>query len=221
MIKFICFILMVLRICKYVLVVLILFTNMACGQKTQTLETLTSNSGNDTLTVAAGCFWCVEAPFEQLKGVVSVESGYMGGSVVNPSYEMVCTGTTGHAEAVRIIFDTNIVAYETLMEVFFTVHDPTQLNRQGADVGTQYRSAIFYKNEMERLKASELIEELDASAAYSSKIMTKLEPIGPFYSAENYHQDYFQNNENQPYCRYVIQPKMEKFKKVFEKYLEQ
>ena len=221
MIKFICFILMVLRICKYVLVVLILFTNMACGQKTQTLETLTSNSGNDTLTVAAGCFWCVEAPFEQLKGVVSVESGYMGGSVVNPSYEMVCTGTTGHAEAVRIIFDTNIVAYETLMEVFFTVHDPTQLNRQGADVGTQYRSAIFYKNEMERLKASKLIEELDASAAYSSKIMTKLEPIGPFYSAEKYHQDYFQNNENQPYCRYVIQPKMEKFKKVFEKYLEQ
>jgi methionine-S-sulfoxide reductase len=221
MIKFFCFILMVLRICKYVLVVLIPLTNMACGQKTQTLESLTSNSGNDTLTVAAGCFWCVEAPFEQLKGVVSVESGYMGGSIANPSYEMVCTGTTGHAEAVRIIFDTNTVAYETLMEVFFTVHDPTQLNRQGADVGTQYRSAIFYKNETERLKASKLIEELDASAAYSSKIMTKLEPIGSFYSAENYHQDYFQNNENQPYCRYVIQPKMEKFKKVFEKYLEQ
>ncbi len=206
---------------KYLSLALLLLTNLACGQQEADKEQIQANSGNDTLTVAAGCFWCVEAPFEQLNGVVAVESGYMGGTVANPSYELVCTGTTGHAEAVQIVYDTNTVSYETLMQVFFSVHDPTQLNRQGADIGTQYRSVIFYRNDIERVRAVNLIDELDASGAYASKIMTKIEPAGPFYIAENYHQDYFEINGNQPYCRFVIQPKMDKFQKAFENYLKQ
>jgi peptide-methionine (S)-S-oxide reductase len=212
---------MKLRTYNFLLLVLLSLTNLACGQQVPEKEQIEVNSSTDTLTVAAGCFWCVEAPFEQLNGVISVESGYMGGTVANPSYQMVCTGTTGHAEAVQIIYYTTVVSYATLMKVFFSVHDPTQLNRQGADVGTQYRSAIFYRNDAERIRAVQLIDELDSSGAYASKIMTKVEPIGPFYAAENYHQDYFEINGNEPYCRFVIQPKMDKFQKVFEKYLKQ
>lgn len=209
------------RIFNCLLFVLLLIANLACGQQTDKKEQIEVNSNTDTLTVAAGCFWCVEAPFEQLNGVLSVESGYMGGTVANPSYELVCTGKTGHAEAVQIIYDTTKVSYATLMKVFFSVHDPTQLNRQGADVGTQYRSAIFYRNDAERIQAVQLIDELDASGAYASVIMTKVEPIGPFYKAENYHQDYFEFNGDEPYCRFVIQPKMDKFQKVFENFLKQ
>ena len=212
---------MKLRIYNCILFVLLIITNLACGQETEENEHIELNSSTDTLTVAAGCFWCVEAPFEQLKGVISVESGYMGGTFANPSYEMVCTGATGHAEAVQIIYDTTAVSYATLMKVFFSVHDPTQLNRQGADVGTQYRSAIFYRNDAERSRAVQLIDELDASGAYASKIMTKVEPEGPFYKAENYHQDYFEINGSEPYCRFVIQPKMDKFHKAFENFLKQ
>ncbi len=216
-----CLSFMKLRILNCLLFVLLLTTNLACGQQTEEKEQIEVNSSTDTLTVAAGCFWCVEAPFEQLNGVLVVESGYMGGTVANPSYELVCTGTTGHAEAVQIIYDTTKVSYATLMKVFFSVHDPTQLNRQGADVGTQYRSAIFYRNDAERIQAVGLIDELDASGAYASKIMTKVEPVGPFYKAENYHQDYFELNGDAPYCRFVIQPKIDKFQKVFENYLKQ
>jgi methionine-S-sulfoxide reductase len=212
---------MKLKAMKNILIGILFLSQTACGQQGTVDEEVPVNAVYDTLTVGAGCFWCVEAPFEHLHGVTDVQAGYAGGTVANPSYELVCTGTTGHAEAVRVVYDTNRVSYATLLEVFFGVHDPTQLNRQGADFGTQYRSVIFYRNESERLLASKIIEELDASGAFSDKIVTKLEPMGPFYAAENYHQDYFVNNAEAPYCKFVIQPKMDKFQMVFQKYLKQ
>lgn len=154
--------------------------------------------------------------YDNLKGVKSVYSGFAGGSVENPSYEEVCTGRTGAAEVVEITYDKSITNLDEIFKVFFTVHDPTTLNRQGADVGTQYRSAIFYKNEDQKKAAQSIIDELNASKVYSSKIVTTLEPFIKFYKAEEYHQNYYENNKDKPYCQFVIQPKIEKFEKVFK-----
>ena len=173
-------------------------------------------SNLETITLGGGCYWCVEAIYEDLNGVKSVVSGFSGGNVADPSYEEVCTGTTGHAEVVQITYDKNITDINEIFKVFFTVHDPTTLNRQGADVGTQYRSVIFYKNEEQRKAAQSIITELNKAKVYDSPIVTKVEPFKKFYKAEDYHQNYYANNKNQPYCKMVIQPKIEKFEKVFK-----
>ena len=166
-------------------------------------------------TLAGGCFWCLEAVFDEVKGVQSVESGYAGGHVANPSYQAVCTGMTGHAEVVRITFDADVVSYRDLLHVFFGIHDPTTLNRQGADVGTQYRSAIFYHNEEQRQVAEEVIKDLEAQNIWDRSIVTAMEKIDNFYIAEDYHQEYFANNPRQPYCQAVVAPKVAKFRKHF------
>jgi peptide methionine sulfoxide reductase msrA/msrB len=177
----------------------------------------TESKGNlETIVLGGGCYWCVEAVYENLQGVKSVYSGFAGGTVENPSYEEVCTGRTGAAEVVEITYDKSITNLDEIFKVFFTVHDPTTLNRQGADVGTQYRSAIFYKNEDQKKAAQSIIDELNASKVYSSKIVTTLEPFIKFYKAEEYHQNYYENNKDKPYCQMVIQPKIEKFEKVFK-----
>lgn len=170
----------------------------------------------ETITLGGGCYWCVEAVYENLDGVKSVVSGFSGGKTVNPTYEEVCTGETGHAEVVQITYDKNITNINEIFKVFFTVHDPTTLNRQGADVGTQYRSVIFYKNDEQKKAAQSIIAELNKAKVYNTPIVTKLEPFKVFYKAEDYHQNYYANNKNQPYCKMVIQPKLEKFEKVFK-----
>ncbi len=166
-------------------------------------------------TLAGGCFWCLEAVFDSLKGVESVESGYAGGKVANPSYQAVCTGTTGHAEAVQITFDPQAISFKELLQVFFTVHDPMTLNRQGADVGTQYRSAIFYHTSEQKMLAEQTIVEMNAAKIWSDPIVTEVTPFAAFYRAEDYHQEYFANNPNQPYCQMVVAPKVAKFRKKF------
>ena len=169
----------------------------------------------DTATFASGCFWCTEAIFQEVEGVESVESGYTGGHIKNPSYREVCDGTTGHAEAIRIVFNPDLVTYTDLLEIFFMTHDPTTLNRQGADVGTQYRSAIFYHSQDQKAEAERIINDLNASGAWDDPIVTEVSPAEIFYPAEDYHQDYFENNSNAAYCNFVIVPKLEKFRKVF------
>lgn len=163
----------------------------------------------------SGCFWCTEAVFELVKGVVKVESGYSGGSVPNPTYEAVCTGRTGHAEVIRIYFDPDVVSYSELLEIFWKTHDPTTLNRQGADIGTQYRSVIFYHNEDQKRLAEEYKQKLDEAGIWNDPIVTEISPFRKFYIAEDYHQNYYENNAYQGYCSFVITPKIEKFKKVF------
>lgn len=175
----------------------------------------------DTATLGTGCFWCTEAIFDQLDGVISVTSGYSGGHVSNPSYKEVTTGETGHAECVQIVYDTSKISFDELLEVFWQVHDPTTLNRQGADVGTQYRSTIFYHNDEQKQKAEKYKAELDKSGAFDNPIVTTLEPFTKFYTAENYHQEYYELNKNSnPYCSIVIRPKLEKFEKVFKSKLK-
>ena len=168
-------------------------------------------------TLAGGCFWCLEAVFEQLRGVTKVQSGYAGGHVPNPSYEAVCTGTTGHAEVVQVAFDPAIVSYRDLLGVFFTLHDPTTLNAQGGDVGTQYRSAIFYHDDEQRRSAEEVVRELEAEHVFDDPVVTEIAPLTTFYPAEEYHREYYRRNPNQPYCRAVIAPKVAKLR---SKYLE-
>lgn len=175
----------------------------------------------DTLTLGGGCYWCVEAVYERLEGVQEVISGYSGGRMKDPTYEMVCTGTTGHAEVVRVIFDTTKTSVYEVLKVFFTVHDPTTLNRQGADVGTQYRSVIFYRNEQQRRIAGELIAVLNEEKVYPNPVVTEVSPLKAFYIAEDYHQDYYARNPSQGYCRLVIQPKIDKFEKVFKDRLKE
>lgn len=167
-------------------------------------------------TLGAGCFWCVEAVFQRLNGVDSVVSGYTGGHVKNPTYRQVCDGTTGHAEVAQITFDPAIVTFEEILEVFWYTHDPTTLNKQGNDVGTQYRSAIFYHNDEQKMKAELFRKKLNEAKLWKDPIVTEISPIQEFYPAEDYHQNYFNDNGNQPYCVYVVKPKVEKFKKVFE-----
>jgi peptide-methionine (S)-S-oxide reductase len=170
----------------------------------------------DTITLGGGCYWCVEAVYENLNGVKSVVSGFSGGKTINPSYEEVSTGKTGFAEVVQITYDKNVTSLDEIFKVFFTVHDPTTLNRQGADVGTQYRSVIFYKNEEQKNAANNIINALKKAKVYNDPIVTAVEPFTKFYKAEDYHQNYYDNNKNQPYCKMVIQPKIEKFEKVFK-----
>ena len=170
----------------------------------------------ETITLGGGCYWCVEAVYEKLEGVKSVVSGFAGGKNENPTYAAVCTGATGHAEVVQVTYDKTITNLDEIFQVFFTVHDPTTLNRQGADVGTQYRSVIFYKDEEQKKAAKSIIDQLNTEKVYSSPIVTTLEPFTKFYKAEDYHQNYYENNKSEPYCRMVIQPKIEKFEKVFK-----
>ncbi len=166
-------------------------------------------------TLAGGCFWCLEAAFQQLKGVSKVRSGYAGGRVLNPTYEQVCSGTTGHAEVVQVEFDPAQIDYADLLGVFFTIHDPTTLNRQGGDVGTQYRSAVFYHSAAQKAQAEAAIVELDAADLWGAPIVTEVRPLDHFYPAEAYHQDYFLRNPNQPYCAAVVAPKVAKVRKHF------
>lgn len=173
------------------------------------------NSHLEEATFGAGCFWCVEAVFQQLEGVKAVESGYAGGNVENPTYEQVCTGNTGHAEVTRITYDPNIISFEDLLQVFWHCHNPTTLNREGADIGTQYRSAIFYHDEEQKRMAEESLKEVDASGLWEDPIVTKIEPLKNYASAENYHQDFYEKHKNSPYCDAVIKPKLDKLKEEF------
>src|SRR6266498_4837476 len=168
-----------------------------------------------TATLAGGCFWCLEAVFDEIKGVQSVESGYSGGSTTNPTYRDVCSGMTGHAEVVQVKFDPEIVSYRDLLNVFFAIHDPTTLNRQGADVGTQYRSAIFYHDDEQKKIAEEVIKDLTAQKLWDRLIVTDVTKLDKFYMAEDYHQEYFARNPYQPYCQAVVAPKVSKFRKHF------
>ncbi len=179
-------------------------------------QTHTATAHTDTATFGAGCFWCTEAQFQQLKGVISVESGYAGGTVKNPTYKEVCTGTTGHAEVTNIVYDPSIISYDEMLAAFWMSHDPTQLNRQGNDVGTQYRSAIFYHNDEQRKKAEEYKQKLMDEKVFDKPVVTKIEPFTVFYKAEDYHQNYYNENGEQPYCQFVVRPKVEKFQKVFK-----
>lgn len=173
------------------------------------------NSSHEVITLAGGCFWCIEAAFNLIRGVEEAESGYAGGDRPNPSYEQVCTGTTGHAEVVRVTFDPAIISLAEILDVFFAVHDPTTLNRQGPDVGTQYRSAIFYHSEEQKQAAEKAIAELEAEGTFDAPIVTVVTPLKAFYKAEEYHQRYYERNSGQPYCRAMISPKLAKVRKLF------
>jgi peptide-methionine (S)-S-oxide reductase len=169
----------------------------------------------EVATLAGGCFWCLEAVYDQLRGVTDVVSGYAGGHVVNPTYKQVCDGTTGHAEVVQVTFDNDVVSFGDLLDVFFTIHDPTTLNRQGADVGTQYRSAIFYHSPEQKAAAEQKIADLTQQQIWPDPLVTEVTAAGPFYPAEDYHQEYFANNPNQGYCQFVVAPKVAKFRKLY------
>ena len=184
--------------------------NQQISMKTEELKDL------ELATFGNGCFWCTEAIFEQLEGVYNVEAGYAGGAVKNPSYKEVCTGNTGHAEVIRLRYDPKKISYRELLDVFFNTHDPTTLNRQGADVGTQYRSAIFYHNDEQKAEAEKMIADLEKAEVFDNKIVTEITAINNYYVAENYHQDYYNNNKNAGYCRAVINPKLEKFIKQYK-----
>ncbi|HTN44914.1 MAG TPA: peptide-methionine (S)-S-oxide reductase MsrA [Flavipsychrobacter sp.] len=202
----------------------------ACAQHPETSQTFQqmnqtqTTSGNekqlDTATFGAGCFWCTEAQFQQLDGVMKVESGYAGGHVKNPTYKQVCTGNTGHAEVTNIYYDPSKISFDELLAAFWIAHDPTQLNRQGNDIGTQYRSVIYYHNDEQRQKAESYKAKLNAEKAYSSDVVTEISPFPEFYKAEDYHQNYYNDNASQPYCMMVIRPKMDKFEKVFKNKLK-
>jgi peptide-methionine (S)-S-oxide reductase len=170
---------------------------------------------SEIATLGGGCFWCLEAVYDRMEGVIAVTSGYMGGKAENPTYQQVCSGKTGHAEVVQVEFDPAVAGYRDILEVFFSIHDPTTLNRQGNDIGTQYRSVIFYHSDEQRRVAEDMIRELESEKAFDAPIVTAVEPAQPFYGAEGYHQDYFANNPNQPYCAFVVAPKVAKFRKKF------
>jgi len=190
-------------------------------QQIKSPEKMNMENSIEIATLGSGCFWCTEAVFEGLKGVISAESGYSGGDVKNPSYREVCNGTTGHAEVVQVRFNPSEISYSRILEVFFNTHDPTTLNKQGADVGTQYRSVIFYYSQTQKMIAEEMIQELNLKRAFAKPIITEVAPLTAFYKAEDYHQDYFANNPDAAYCSYVIRPKIEKFKKNYSDQLKQ
>lgn len=202
--------------------IFLIYSLSACShnaQPTQQImssnDTLPTQSGTELATFGNGCFWCTEAIFQQLRGVVAVRSGYSGGQIKNPSYREVCTGRTGHAEVIQIEYNPNEVSFATLLEVFWQTHNPTTPNRQGNDIGTQYRSAIFYHNDTQRAEAEHFKKQLDLSGAFNKPIVTEITAFELFYPAEDYHQNYYLNNSNASYCQYVIVPKLDKFKKVF------
>jgi methionine-S-sulfoxide reductase len=210
---------------KFIITIFSLFSFIGCNQaKNQTTEKDTSkkvkksnmNTHLEVATFGGGCYWCIEAVFQRLEGVEKVESGFSGGQVKNPTYKEVCTGTTGHAEVIQITFDTTKTSFEEILKVFFTMHDPTTLNRQGNDIGTQYRSAVFYHNDEQKKAAEEIIAALNTSKAYPNPIVTEVSKLDVFYKAEDYHQNYYNENSDEGYCRFVIQPKIEKFEKVFK-----
>ena len=204
--------------------VIFLATFTSCAQienqnkimSSDTKISLPAGVENDTATFGTGCFWCTEAIFQELDGVLKATSGYSGGNVENPTYKEVCEGTTGHAEVIQVVYDPSKITYDDLLKAFWQSHDPTTLNRQGNDVGPQYRSVIFYHNDEQKEKAVKYKAELDKSKAFDNPIVTEISPYSKFYVAENYHQDYYNNNGSQPYCYYVIKPKLEKFNKVFK-----
>ncbi|MBS1777250.1 MAG: peptide-methionine (S)-S-oxide reductase MsrA [Bacteroidetes bacterium] len=206
--------------------VLVVLQLTACAQKhveqSKTFQTMNEKNETkqeqkiDTATFGAGCFWCTEAQFQQLDGVVKVESGYSGGAIENPTYKQVCSGNTGHAEVSNIYFDPSKISYDELLAAFWVAHDPTQLNRQGNDVGTQYRSVIFYHNEEQRKKAESYKQKLNQEHAFNGEVVTEISPFTKFFKAENYHQNYYNDNSSQPYCVWVVQPKLDKFRKVFK-----
>ncbi len=202
---------------KVVITISLLATTLAMGQST---KPKTMNSDLQEATFGAGCFWCTEAVFLGVKGVTKVESGYSGGTVKNPSYREVCTGLTGHAEVTRITFDPKQVSFSDLLEIFWNTHDPTTLNKQGADEGTQYRSVVFYHNDEQKKTAEAYKAQLEASHVFKNKIVTEISPLTNYYPAEDYHQNYYALNGSQPYCQYVIRPKVEKFEKQFKNKLK-
>lgn len=192
-------------------------TSCAAKKATKAPQPVISTSANtDTVTFGNGCFWCTEAIFQEVEGVISVESGYSGGSVENPTYEQVGSGVSGHAECLNIIYDPTKVSYDELLEIFWQTHDPTTLNRQGNDIGTHYRSVIFYHNQSQKDVAEKYKKELNQSGAFTNPVVTTLEPFKKFYKAENYHQGYYNQNGSEPYCQFVIRPKVDKFRKVFK-----
>ncbi|MFA7327481.1 MAG: peptide-methionine (S)-S-oxide reductase MsrA [Candidatus Kapaibacterium sp.] len=204
---------------RIIFIFALLIGTTACtnaDEKTNHVEKEIMSSIVDTAIFASGCFWCTEAIFQELNGVDKVESGYIGGEKPNPTYEEVCSGNTGHAEATRIYYNPEIITFKELLEVFWKTHDPTTLNRQGNDVGTQYRSGIFYLSEDQKNLAEEYKKKLNDAGIYENPIVTEITPTSEFFVAENYHQNYYNQNGNQPYCSFVITPKIEKFKKVFE-----
>jgi peptide-methionine (S)-S-oxide reductase len=201
------------------LLTLILSINFSMAKPDMGDISLAQADSLEQVTLGAGCFWCVEAVFQRLKGVYNVESGYSGGHIDNPSYQQVTTGRTGHAEVIRFDFDPSIISFEQLLEVFWHTHDPTTLNRQGADIGTQYRSVIYYHNDSQRLTALESKHRTDASGLWDNPIVTEISPLINYYKAENYHQNYFNNNPNAGYCSVVIAPKLRKFMRQFSELL--
>jgi peptide-methionine (S)-S-oxide reductase len=213
---------------KHILLILsLLFSLSSCGNYEATLQndtvfkkmSTTNNSTNkmiDTLTIGGGCFWCVEAQLQQLNGVISVISGYAGGVTKNPTYKEVCTGLTGHAEVIQVTFDNSIISLDEMLAAFWQAHDPTQLNRQGNDVGTQYRSVIFYRNEEQKKIAEDYKKKLNEEKVYDNPVVTEISALTTFYPGEEYHQNYYNQNTTQGYCLFVIAPKLEKFKKVFK-----
>ena len=172
-------------------------------------------SQSETVVLGGGCFWCLEAVYERMQGVLSVESGYMGGRTPNPTYHDVCSGATGHAEVVKVTFDPAVTSYREILKVFFTIHDPTTPNRQGNDVGTQYRSVVFYGSDEQKRSAAEIIQEINTAGIWDDPIVTEIAPASTFYRAEDYHQEYFRNNSRQPYCTVVVAPKVRKFREKF------
>lgn len=211
----------------YIAIFSLFLLTVSYGQKSESKnhkpekKTLTKENKLETATFGTGCFWCTEAIFQRLKGVKSVVSGYAGGTVENPTYHEVTTGRTGHAEACQISYDPSIISYKDLLEVFWSVHDPTTLNRQGADVGTQYRSVIFYHNKEQETLAEKYKNELTKEKIFPDPIVTEITPFTNFYKAENYHQNYYKENKRQPYCSFVITPKLEKFEKIFKDKLKE
>jgi peptide-methionine (S)-S-oxide reductase len=205
-----------------ILLAIVLSLQSFAGHVTNEIKPM-DNSDNkyETITLGGGCFWCVEAVFESLEGVMEVTSGYSGGRIANPTYREVTSGRTGHAEVVQITFDPGIIPLAKLLEIFFMTHDPTTLNRQGADVGTQYRSVIFYHTEQQKHTADEIKEMLDRDKIWPDPVVTEVSPFRNFYKAEDYHQEYYRNNPDQGYCRIVITPKMEKFNKLFRDYIRE
>ena len=184
------------------------------------METSSAEAKREVATLAGGCFWCLEAVFDDLKGVLSVESGYMGGRNANPTYEQVCGGDTGHAEVVQVTFDPQVVSFQEILQVFFVIHDPTTLNRQGGDAGTQYRSAIFYHSPGQQAIAKQVIADITAAGLYRDAIVTEVSAASTFYEAEGYHQEYYARNPNQGYCQFVVAPKVAKFRKQFTERLK-
>lgn len=211
---------------KHFTLLLVLFAMPACktanGNKTTLQNTETKTIKMDTVnstslaTFGGGCFWCMEAVFQQMIGVEKIESGYSGGNTKNPTYKEVCTGETGHAEVIQITYNPGLVSFAELLRVFFTMHDPTTLNRQGNDIGTQYRSVIFYHNTEQQHEAEAVIQEINKQHIYPNPVVTQVVPFSEFYKAEDYHQNYYNQNKEQSYCRFVIQPKVEKFEKIFK-----